>query len=112
MSDNKNLKYALIGGAAIVGAAALYWLTSTSDATASASDPAAVSKKEDDDKLEEQLDAIGEIEYEDQHVKFEQFLKIFEICSYHGKTEFAEQKKNFIARRRQALKDGDEALYA
>lgn len=39
-------------------------------------------------------------------------MKIFEICSYHGKTQFAEQKKNFIARRRQALKDGDEALYA
>jgi hypothetical protein len=39
-------------------------------------------------------------------------LKIFEICSYHGKTLFAEQKKTFIARRRQALKDGDEAQYA
>lgn len=44
MSDNKNLKYALIGGAAIVGAAALYWLTSTGEASASASDPASISK--------------------------------------------------------------------
>jgi len=38
MSDNKNLKYALIGGAAIVGAAALYYLTAGSETKAS--DPA------------------------------------------------------------------------
>ena len=27
MSENKNLKYAMIGGAALVGAAVLYYLT-------------------------------------------------------------------------------------
>tara|TARA_B110000285_G_scaffold202740_1_gene238275 strand:- start:829 stop:966 length:138 start_codon:yes stop_codon:yes gene_type:complete len=34
MSENKNLKYALIGGAAIVGAAVIYMLTSGSDSKA------------------------------------------------------------------------------
>ena len=108
-SENKNLKYALIGGAAVVGAAVLYYLTSASEGK---SDASSAEQAANDDILEDDLEKIGEIEYEDGHVKFTKFLKIFEICSYHGKTLFAEQKKDFIARRRQALKDGDEAMYA
>ena len=92
MSENKNIKYALIGGAALVGAAVIYMLTSGSDNK----DPATAGGEavvQDDDELDKALDDIGEIEYEDGNVQFSQFLKIFEICSYHGKTQFAEQKK-------------------
>ena len=34
MSENKNMKYALLGGAALVGAAVLYYLTSSSNGKA------------------------------------------------------------------------------
>jgi len=39
--ENKNMKYAMMGGAAIVGAAVLYYLT-TSSSEGKASDPAVV----------------------------------------------------------------------
>jgi len=110
-TENKNLKYALFGGAALVGAAVLYYLTNSADSK-NAEGLTVDEQEKFDENLDEDLEKIGEIEYEDNHIKFTQFLKIFEICSYHGKTLFAEQKKTFIARRRQALKDGDEAQYA
>lgn len=87
MSENKNIKYAMMGGAALVGAAVLYYLTSSKS-----EDIASGASNETAEKLDDDIEQIGEIEYEDGHVKFEQFLKIFEICSYHGKTNFAEQK--------------------
>jgi len=112
-TENKNLKYALFGGAALVGAAVLYYLTNSADAeTKNADGLTAAEQDKFEENLDEDLEKIGEIEYEDGHIKFTQFLKIFEICSYHGKTLFAEQKKTFISNRRQALKDGDEAQYA
>ena len=45
------------------------------------------------DPLDEDLQKIGDIEIEDGYIKFEQFLKIFEICSFYGKTQFAAEKK-------------------
>ena len=108
MSENKNIKYAMIGGAALVGAAVLYYLTAGGSGDKAADEATNAALNEANEKMEEDLEQIGEIELEEGHIKFEQFLKIFEICSYHGKTLFSEQKKNFIARRRQALKDGDE----
>lgn len=96
MSENKNIKYAMMGGAALVGAAVLYYLTTSKvDETANAGENNDTAEKLDDD-----IEQIGEIEYEDGHVKFTQFLKIFEICSYHGKTNFAAEKKQLITRRR------------
>ena len=49
------------------------------------------------DPVDSELEKIGEVEMEDGHIKFEQFLKIFEICSFYGKTEFAAEKKQLIA---------------
>jgi len=110
-TENKNLKYALLGGAAVVGAAVLYYLTNSAESK-NADGLTAAEADKFEENLDEDLEKIGEIEYEDGHIKFTQFLKIFEICSYHGKTLFAEQKKTFISNRRQALMDGDEAQYA
>jgi hypothetical protein len=39
------------------------------------------------------LEKLGDVEMEDGYIKFEQFLKIFEICSFYGKTQFAAEKK-------------------
>lgn len=88
MSENKNLKYAIMGGAALVGAAVLYYLTSS--ASKENSSGTSGDDHANNEELEAELDQIGEIEYEDGHIKFEQFLKIFEICSFYGKTHFAE----------------------
>ena len=106
MSENKNLKYGVIAGAAIVGAAAIWYLMN-----GKSSDAATSGEVDHEDAMDQDLEAIGEIEIEDGHIKFEQFLKIFEICSFYGKTQFQVEKKSFIAQRRQALKDGDEEQY-
>ena len=88
MSENKNVKYGMIAGAAIVGAAAVWYLfNSKSTDTATEEGPS------HEDAMDEDLEAIGEIEIEDGHIKFEQFLKIFEICSFYGKTQFQLEKK-------------------
>lgn len=73
---DKNIKYALIGGAALVGAAVAYHLFNTS-------------KEEADDGLDEDLEQLGPLELDAMgRIEFRQFLKIFQICSYYGKTQF------------------------
>lgn len=47
--------------------------------------------------MEDDLEKLGDVEMEEGYIKFEQFLKIFEICSFYGKTQFAEEKKQLIA---------------
>jgi hypothetical protein len=92
MSENKNLKYGVIAGAALVGAAAVWYLLN-----GKSSDAATTEGVNHEDAMDEDLEQIGEIEIEDGHIKFEQFLKIFEICSFYGKTQFQVDKKNYIA---------------
>ena len=94
---DKKVLYALIGGVAVVGAAVAYHL---SKATEEAED------------LDDDLAQLGDPEYEPNGMlKFEYFLKIFQICSYYGKTTFAKQKKEFIKQRRDALLSGDTKKY-
>jgi hypothetical protein len=71
MSENKNMKYAMIGGAALVGAAVLYFLTAGGSGDKAADEATNVAANEADEKMEDDLEQIGEIEYEDGHVKFE-----------------------------------------
>jgi len=73
---DKKVVYALLGGAALVGAAVAYHLLSGST-------------EEVEDSLEAHLDELGAIE-KDEHgcIKFAQFLKIFQICTVYGKTQF------------------------
>lgn len=96
---DKKVLYALLGGAAVAVAAIAY----------------AMSKGEGEegetttDDIIEQLgpvvrDANGMLE-------FDYFLKIFQICTVYGKTQFAERKKEMIDNRRAALKDGDDKKY-
>jgi hypothetical protein len=61
---DKKVLYALIGGAAVVGAAIAYHFISNSEQEA--------------DALEDDLDELGPLELDENgRIKFEQFLKIF-----------------------------------
>jgi len=44
-------------------------------------------------------------------MKFDYFLKIFQICSFYGKSQFSEKRKEYIEQRRQALQDDDDKKY-
>jgi hypothetical protein len=80
---DKKVLYALIGGVAVVGAAVAYHLASKAS--------------EEADNIDEDLEQLGPPEYEKNgHLKFDYFLKIFQICSFYGKTNFASKKREFI----------------
>lgn len=95
---DKKVLYALLGGAAVAVAAIVYSMSKDGESD----EPTA-------DDIIEQLgpvkrDANGMLE-------FDYFLKIFQICTVYGKTQFGERKKEMIAQRRVALKDGDDKKY-
>lgn len=76
---NKKVLYALLGGAAVVGAAVAFHF---------------LSSKEAGDTLGDDLEQLGPVEREENGMlKFEYFLKIFQICSFYGKNQFADKKK-------------------
>lgn len=96
---DKKVLYALIGGAAVVGAAVAYHLASKS-------------AEEADDGIDEDLEQLGPPEMEaNGMLKFEYFLKIFQICSYYGKTQFLLKKKDCVRNRRLALAENDDKKY-
>jgi len=91
--------YALVGGAALVGAAVAFHLLSKSS-------------DEVEDSLESDLEQLGALQLDaNGRIEFAQFLKIFQICSFYGKTQFNARKKEMVAKRRQAFKAGDESTY-
>ena len=44
-------------------------------------------------------------------LKFEYFLKIFQICQFYGTTQFKIKKVDFVRQRRAALERGDDKEY-
>ena len=100
MAMDKKVMYALIGGIALIGAAIAYKMVSSGEADVKDDLPG-------EDEMENDLEEIGDLETEQGHIKFEQFLKIFQICSFYGKTVFAKEKKSLIANRREAYKAED-----
>ena len=66
---DKNVKYALLGGLALVGAALAYHFYKQ--------------QVDNEDDLDEDINELGAIEYENDGkvIKFEQFIKIFKLCS-------------------------------
>lgn len=96
---DKKVLYALIGGVAVVGAAVAYYTISKE-------------KVDDEPDIEDDLAELGEPQFEASGMlKFDYFLKIFQICSYYGKNQFKIKKKEFIRQRRAALAKGDEKEY-
>ena len=81
---DKKVLYALLGGAAVVGAAIVYFATNKE-------------KVEDEGDMEDDLANLGEPQFEASGMlTFEYFLKIFQICSFYGKNQFRLKKKEFI----------------
>jgi len=81
---DKKVLYALLGGAAVVGAAIVYFAANKE-------------KVEDEGDMEDDLANLGEPQFEASGMlKFEYFLKIFQICSFYGKNQFRLKKKEFI----------------
>jgi hypothetical protein len=96
---DKKVMYALVGGIAVIGAAVAYHLANRQS-------------EEIEDDIEDDLAQLGAPDYEaNGMLKFEYFLKIFQICSFYGKTQFKLKKKEFIRSRRAALDKGDEKDY-
>lgn len=96
---DKKVLYALIGGVAVVGAAVAYHLASKS-------------AEEADDGIDEDLDQLGEPQYEPNGMlRFDYFLKVFQICSFYGKNQFNIKKRELITQRRLALADNDDKKY-
>ena len=94
------VKYALLAGAAVVGSAIAYHFLSNSTEEAT------------DDGLDADLDQLGALELDAEgRIDFAQFLKIFQICSFYGKSQFLVRKKELIVKRREALKNNDTQLY-
>ena len=94
---DKKVLYALIGGAALIGAAVAYHLATASEG----------------DGIDDDLDSLGPLELEEGTgmMKFEYYLKVLQICTFYGKGQFKDKKKDYVARRRQALKAGDDKQY-
>ena len=92
--DSK-VKYALLGGAALIGAAIAFHV---------------LGKQED--PIDDDIGQLGPVEREDNGMlKFEYFLKILEISSFYGKDQFNAKKKEYIQQRRDALDRGDDKEY-
>lgn len=62
--------------------------------------------------LDEDLKELSELERDaDGYIKFDKFLRIFEICSLYGKSNFGGKKAKYIQERREALKSGNDHDY-
>lgn len=65
-----------------------------------------------EDTLDADLELIGEVEREGNGVlAFSTFKKIFQISVFYGKKQFAVQKKEMTAQRREAFRNKDEKRY-
>jgi hypothetical protein len=98
---DKKVMYALIGGVAVVGAAIAYYAVNKEKV-----------EEEEEGDMEDDLAELGEPQFEPSGMlKFEYFLKIFQICSFYGKTQFKIKKVEFVRSRRAALERGDDKEY-
>jgi len=100
MNISKNVKYALIGGAAVILAAVSYHYLSQKASETNEAD------------IDEDLDKLGPLKRDtNEMIDFDYFIKIFQISSFYAKTQFSKKKKEFVAQRRQASRDNDDKKY-
>lgn len=98
MSDSKKLMYALIGvGALVCGAVAFHYLQGK-EATSS--------------QCFDEIDQLGPAQKDTNGLlSFPYYKNVFMIISKHAKGKFADEKKEYIIRRRKALKDNNNRDY-
>lgn len=69
-------------------------------------------KSEEEESLDDDLMDLSDLERDSNgFINFTKFLKIFEVCSRYGKSNFGAKKAKYIAERRKALKAGNESEY-
>lgn len=92
MSNNKPLLIGLAAAAALVGGAVLFHLITGKQGASSNS------------AVLEEIDALGAPKKESNGLlSFDYFKSIMQIVQKHGKERFAQEKKDFLTRRRQLL---------
>jgi hypothetical protein len=95
MFKDKKVLYALIGGATLlIGAAIISHLSQTVE----------------DSPIDDDLDKLGPLKREEdgRYLDFEYFIKVFELSTTYAKMKFSSKKKEYVAKRREAIKDDDE----
>ena len=100
MSDNlKKIGYIALGVGALVTVALLF--------------NNANSKDSKEQGMYDQISALGPPQKgQNGLLTFDFFKQVFMIVNKYSKEKFSEQKKEYLAQRRQALKDGEDAKYS
>ena len=98
MADSKKIVYALIGvGALVGGAIAFHYLSG---------------KESGNSQCFEEIDSLGPAQKDANGLlSFPYYKNVFMIISKHSKQKFADEKKDYITRRRKALKDSNDRDY-
>jgi len=93
--SNKGLVYALVGAGALVASALVFHYLSSKSVSSSS-------------LAFEEIEALGPAKKEANGLlSFNYYKDIFMIISKHSKLKFAEEKKELLAKRRRALKEGN-----
>lgn len=105
MSDsNKNIKYALGAGIAVIGAALVYMLMKSDSGSGEDYDQPAVDK----DDLEQRIEAekLRQVAYEpnSNRIQNEYFLKLLQFVGVQTRQQLEDQRKVMVAKRRQHFK--------
>ena len=66
---------------------------------------------ESNQKVIEELDELGTVKRQGHVIEFKYYKDLFAVIAKHSKIRFAEKKKEFLTRRRAALKAGNNAEY-
>jgi len=85
---DKKVMYALIGGAAVLIGAAIYYSMNKDKA----------SSPRKSNPLDDELAKLGPAKYESNgmHIEFDYFIKMYEISQTYAKKEFAKRKADFV----------------
>ena len=96
MFKDKKVLYALIGGATLLVGAALLAHMSAGQV--------------EESPIDDDLDKLGPLKREEdgRYLDFEYFIKVFELSTTYAKMKFSTKKKDYVSRRRDAIKDDDE----
>lgn len=98
MSDSKKLVYALLGvGALVTGAIAFHYLSG---------------KESGNSLCFEEIDNLGAPQKDANGLlSFPYYKNVFMIISKNAKQKFGDEKKDYIARRRRALRENNDRDY-
>jgi hypothetical protein len=104
-------KYLLIGGLAVAGAAAVYFLTRSKRQSQSVADFQNLDS--DSQQLHAKIIALGEPKFSsDRKLDFQYLLKFIEVIAVHAKIMQMRNKRRLKEKRMEALKNKDDQKYS